>query len=74
MATEVFNQCSKIEEKNKDPNQPGKKDFLVHFDYEFLEDFQDKPDLFSRISDLFKKYKCRLARLSFFFFVVVVVV
>jgi len=56
VAIEVFNKCSKIEEKYKDVNQPGKKDFFVHFDYEFLEDFQDKPDIFSRLFQTLNRY------------------
>jgi len=57
VANEVFNQCSEIVETSKDPDRPGKKEFRVKFDYEFLEDFQDESDLFSKISGLFKRYQ-----------------
>ena len=57
VANEVFNRCSEIVETVSDPDRPGKKDYNVKFDYEFLEDFQDKTDVFSRISGYFKRYQ-----------------
>ena len=55
VAIEVFNQCSVIDESGNGVQQHGCKTIKVRFDYEFLEDFRDKSNIFSRFMDYVKR-------------------